>query len=46
MSIDPMTATTSDMSRPWTITGRALRLMNEGGRTRNRQGLFVPSLTR
>src|SRR5205807_21816 len=45
MSMEPMTATTSAMSSPCTMCGRALRLLNDGARTLTRYGRLLPSLT-
>ena len=46
MSIDPISATTSATRCPLISRGSACRLQNDGGRTRNRYGVFdLPSLT-
>src|SRR5215472_8189468 len=45
MSIDPIAATTSAISRPSHIAGSACKCASDGARTCTRQGLAVPSLT-
>ena len=46
MSTLALIAMTSEWSAPSHMVGRLERLMNEGGRIRQRTGLLVPSETR